>query len=120
AFQYLGGAGSPAFPLRNTYWVSLGALLFCLTLLSFIYGISRGKYAYRVIKHPLFFDDLPASFDGFTIAQISDVHAGSFTNARAVQKGIDLLKKQEADLFVFTGDLVNHQASEIVPWLGHF
>lgn len=105
---------------RNIYWVAFASLLFILTVIIFIYGIIRGKYAYRVIKHTLFFDDLPKSFDGFTLTQISDVHAGSFQNPKAVQRGIDLIKAQKSDLFVFTGDLVNNKAEEIKPWLSYF
>lgn len=109
-------AGGP----RNPYWVEFGLALFVVTVLIFLYGIIRGKYAYRVIRHTLYFKDLPENFDGFTITQISDVHAGSFKNAKAVQRGIDLIKSQNSDLFVFTGDLVNNKATEIVPWMGHF
>ncbi|ACU05290.1 metallophosphoesterase [Pedobacter heparinus] len=105
---------------RNLYWVEFATAIFALTVLVFLYGMIRGKYAYRVIKHTLFFDDLPQSFDGFTITQISDIHAGSFQNPKAVQKGIDLIKAQKSDLFVFTGDLVNNKAEEIKPWIGHF
>jgi predicted MPP superfamily phosphohydrolase len=105
---------------RNIYWTEFAIFLFTVTVLTFIYGIVRGKYAYRVIKHTLFFDDLPESFDGFTITQISDVHAGSFQNPKAVQRGIDLIKAQKSDLFVFTGDLVNNKAEEIKPWISYF
>jgi predicted MPP superfamily phosphohydrolase len=41
-------------------------------------------------------------------------------NPKAVQKGIDLINKQHADLFVFTGDLVNNKAEEIKPYIQHF
>ncbi len=109
-------AGGP----RSIYWTGFAAALSGLTILVFLYGITRGKYAYRVIRHTLYFEDLPAAFDGFTITQISDIHAGSFANQAAVQKGIDLVNKQRSDLFVFTGDLVNNKADEIRPWLAHF
>lgn len=105
---------------RNNYWIDFAFVMFCVTILLFAYGITQGKYAYRVIRHTLFFDDLPESFDGFTLTQISDVHSGSFTNPKAVQKGIDLINAQKSDLFVFTGDLVNNVASEIKPYIGHF
>ncbi|HWW40060.1 metallophosphoesterase [Pedobacter sp.] len=105
---------------RNRYWVEFSTLLFILTILIFIYGMVRGKYAYRVIKHTLFFDDLPENFEGFTITQISDVHAGSFNNPKAIKRGIELINAQKSDLFVFTGDLVNNKASEIVPWMPDF
>ena len=105
---------------RSSYWIDFTLAMFAFTIVLFIYGITHGKYAYRIIKHTLYFDDLPEAFDGFTLTQISDVHAGSFTNPKAVQKGIDLINEQKSDLFVFTGDLVNNAASEIVPYIGHF
>ncbi|MES2827592.1 MAG: metallophosphoesterase [Bacteroidota bacterium] len=105
---------------RSYLWVDFDLVIIGLVVIAFVYGIIRGKYAYRVIKHTLYFDDLPPAFDGFTISQISDVHAGSFTNPNAVQRGIDLVKAQKSDLFVFTGDLVNNKADEIKPWLAHF
>lgn len=107
-------------PTRNPYWIEFGIGLFIISVLLFVYGIRKGKYAYRVIRHELYFDDLPDAFDGFTITQISDVHAGSFTNVAEVQKGINLINAQKSDLFVFTGDLVNNKAEEIEPWKGHF
>ncbi|MBB2146317.1 metallophosphoesterase [Pedobacter sp. LMG 31464] len=108
------------FPPRAIVAVEIGLALFLFLFFAFLYGMLWGKYAYRVIKHTLYFDDLPKAFDGFTITQISDVHAGSFTNPNEVQKGIDLIKKQHSDLFVFTGDLVNNKAEEIKPYIGHF
>ncbi len=107
-------------PERNPYWIGFAALVFISSVLLFLYGMLKGKYAYRVIKHTLYFKDLPSAFDGFTITQISDVHAGSFTNPKAVQKGIDLINEQHSDVFVFTGDLVNNKAEEIKPWINHF
>ncbi|WP_316739386.1 metallophosphoesterase [Pedobacter aquatilis] len=105
---------------RSSVWINFSLVMFLLTVCMFIYGITRGKYAYRVIKHTLYFKDLPQAFDGFTLTQISDVHAGSFTKPDLVQKGIDLINAQKSDLFVFTGDLVNNSAAEIKPYINHF
>jgi predicted MPP superfamily phosphohydrolase len=87
---------------------------------SFLFGVTIGKYYYRVRRSTLYFNDLPPEFDNFTIAQISDIHAGSFDNPKAVQRGIELINAQKPDLFVFTGDLVNNKATEIVPYLDIF
>jgi len=105
---------------QSPFWVEGAIVIFFIVVVVFIYGMTVGKYAYRVIKHTLYFDDLPKNFDGFTITQISDVHSGSFTNAKALQKGIDMINAQKSDLFVFTGDLVNNMASEIKPWISQF
>lgn len=109
-----------SYPQRPLISVYIGILLALLIIIAFVYGIFKGKYAYRVIKHTLYFDDLPNAFDGFKLVQISDVHAGSLTNPKAVQKGIDMINRQQADLFVFTGDLVNNKAEEVKPYINHF
>lgn len=108
------------FPERTKLVSQLALAVAGIPFISFIYGITKGKHNYKVHKHTLYFDDLPEGFDGFKIVQISDIHAGSLRNAKAIQRGIDLIKKQNADLFVFTGDLVNNKASEVEPWLKYF
>lgn len=87
---------------------------------STIYGILKGKYDYRVHKVSLYFKDLPSAFNGFKLVQLSDIHAGSFDNRDAVQKGIRLTNAQQGDLFLFTGDLVNNKSEEMYPWIEDF
>ncbi|HEX3387012.1 MAG TPA: metallophosphoesterase, partial [Mucilaginibacter sp.] len=110
----------PFFPGRRKFISEAAILVAALPLSGFLYAMFFGKYDYRLYKETLYFDDLPEAFDGFTITQISDIHSGSFDNKAAVQKGIDLAKKQNSDLFVFTGDLVNNVAWEIEPYLEMF
>jgi len=50
------------------------------------------------------------------IAQISDVHSGSFDNPEAVSEGVAAIMREKPDLILFTGDLVNDRAEEIVPY----
>lgn len=107
-------------PPRSVYVSELVLFLALAVLLVVIFGLTRGKYFYRVRKETLYFPDLPAAFEGFTITQISDIHVGSFTNKKEVQKGIDLANAQQSDLLLFTGDLVNHAASEMDPWISAF
>ncbi|HZH96889.1 MAG TPA: metallophosphoesterase, partial [Flavisolibacter sp.] len=54
------------------------------------------------------------------IVQISDIHSGSFTNKEGVRKGVDMIMALKPDLIVFTGDIVNNEAREIVPYLDIF
>ena len=91
-----------------------------IPFLSLLYGMTVGKYNYKVIKQSIFFPDLPDSFDGFTITQISDVHSGSFDNPEKIQYAIDLINEQDSDLFLFTGDIVNTHATEMHPWIETF
>ena len=76
------------------------------------YGINN-RYRYQVRKLKLNFPTLPASFDGLKIVQLSDIHAGSFTDPLAVERGIKMVMEQQPDLILFTGDLVNNLASEM-------
>lgn len=108
------------FPSRSTNVITLSAVLASIPFISMIYGITLGKYRFEVEKIKLKFPDLPKAFDGFKIVQISDIHAGSFDSLKQVQKGIDLIKAQKADLIVFTGDLVNSLKEEINPYLKAF
>jgi predicted MPP superfamily phosphohydrolase len=108
------------FPPRSE-WVSYLALgIAAVPFLGLIYGLTRGRHDYRVRKETLYFDDLPKYFDGFTITQLSDIHSGSFTNKKGVEKGISLVNAQESDMILFTGDLVNNEASEMDPWIPAF
>lgn len=113
------GAG-PLVPGRRRFISELAVLVGAVPFTGFLYGMLRGKYDYRLHKATLYFADLPEAFDGFTITQLSDIHSGSFDNTEAVQRGIDLAKEQQSDLFVFTGDLVNNAAWEIEPYIGRF
>ncbi len=108
--------GAPLMPERREM-VSKVALMFAaIPFASFIYGITKGKYSYKIHRKELFFKDLPEAFNGFTITQISDVHAGSFDDKSAVHEGIKLIQELNSDVFVFTGDMVNNRAEEIEPF----
>ncbi|WP_299054018.1 metallophosphoesterase [uncultured Polaribacter sp.] len=109
-----------AMPSRRKFISQIALGLAAIPFASFIYGIIQGKYNYKVIKYQLKFKDLPAAFDGFTITQISDIHSGSFTNKEKIQYGVDLINQQKSDLLLFTGDIVNNQASEMDDWISVF
>jgi uncharacterized protein len=79
---------------------------------SLLYGFGN-KYRYTVKKLSLSSARLPEAFKGLKIVHISDIHSGSFTDKRAVEKGVELILQQKPDLILFTGDLVNNLASEM-------
>jgi predicted MPP superfamily phosphohydrolase len=76
----------------------------------------KGKYNFRVLNYTLHFDDLPEAFDGYRITQISDIHSGSFDDREKIAYAVDLIKEQEGDVILFTGDMVNNKAGEMHPW----
>lgn len=120
-FKDLKPGGRPElFETRRKFISQMGLLAASLPFASILYGVTAGKYDFRLRKQTLYFEDLPEAFDGFTITQVSDLHVGSFDDKKAVQKGVDLIRKQESDLLVFTGDLVNNRAEEMEDWMKVF
>ena len=107
-------------PSRRKFVSQIGLGVAAIPFLSLIYGITIGRYNYKVIKQRLFFADLPDEFDGFTVTQISDVHSGSFDNPEKINYAIDLINEQKSDIILFTGDIVNNKAEEMHPWIDVF
>ncbi len=81
-----------------------------------VHGVLNGRYNFKVIKHVLYFKDLPKNFDGFKITHVSDFHCGSLENKKKIGYGINLINEQKSDLILFTGDFVNNTFKEIIPW----
>ncbi|MEN9548134.1 MAG: hypothetical protein RIR12_725 [Bacteroidota bacterium] len=77
-----------------------------------VYGFGN-RYRYQVKQVQVIDATIPAAFKGLKMVHLSDIHAGSFTNKAAVQKGVQLILSQQPDLILFTGDLVNNVASEM-------
>lgn len=94
---------------------------FCLSLFllgcisyGFFFGAEQLKktdFTYTSIK-------LPASFSGYRIVQLSDLHLGTFVGRNGiVERLVDSVNAQKADLIVFTGDLVNYRSDELTSFL---
>ena len=88
------------FPERRKFVSQIALGLAAIPFASLIYGMTFGKYNYKVIKQQVFFPDLPDAFDGFTITQISDIHSGSFDNPDKINYAIDLVNEQNSDLIL--------------------
>ena len=113
---FIDSKGEQHWPSRRKFISQLAIGLAAIPFASLLIGMIRGKYNYKVLHYALEFDDLPEAFDGYTLTQISDIHSGSFDNAKKVNYGIDLINQQNADVILFTGDIVNNKAEELLPW----
>ena len=83
-----------------------------------LFGAIEGKEHFQVKEVTFISPDLPDDFDGYRILQLSDIHSGSWKgNADAIQEAVDISNRQQADLIVFTGDLVNSRASELLEFM---
>ncbi|UOQ74199.1 metallophosphoesterase [Hymenobacter cellulosilyticus] len=107
-----GTAGGPAIS-RSEFISKLALVLGAIPFVALIWGMVKGGTDYTVKRVTLRFPNLPASFDGFTLLQISDLHTGSFQSKEPLRRAVDMINKQNADLIFMTGDLVNNYAHEV-------
>jgi len=78
------------------------------------FGIVFGKHNLNVVKHDLYFHDLPEQLDQLVVVQISDIHFGTFgKNPHVLNVAIDEIEKINPDILVFTGDIVNNFSNEM-------
>ncbi len=98
---------------RSEFLAKAGLIVAALPLLTLGYGIASGAYNYTIKRRRVGIRGLPDQLEGLRIVQISDIHSGSFFDKKAVERGIDMINKLEADLVCFTGDLVNNTADEM-------
>ena len=82
-------------------------------LLSAVYGLVYGPRRLVVREENLAFKDLPASFDGYRIVHLSDLHVGGYAAAGMMEKLVSTVNGLDADMIAFTGDLVNSSPSEL-------
>lgn len=119
--HFLGDHDRGSFlPGRKVLVSQLALGLAAIPFLSLLYGMTVGKYNFKVVPQTLYFDKLPAAFDGFKLIHISDIHSGSLSDPEKVQFAIELINQQEADVILFTGDIVNTHAREMEPWIEAF
>lgn len=80
--------------------------------LLFAYGIIIERNQYQINDIKIENEKVPASFKDYKILQISDLHLHSFkSRAKTLQKFVEAINDQDADVVVFTGDLVSYG-----PW----
>lgn len=99
----------PRRPFTLLGILASGVCFGCIAYGSFA-GIKRLEVKHVEYASPR----LPEGFDGYRIAQLSDIHIGSWQgHPETIRKLVDLTNSQRADLIVFTGDLVNQQSHEL-------
>jgi predicted MPP superfamily phosphohydrolase len=71
------------------------------------WGAIIGRHDFIVEEVPVRIVGLPRVLDGYTIAQISDIHVGLLVRQGDLAEGLDKLASTPSDLVVITGDIVD-------------
>ena len=105
---------------RSEFLTKTAVIGTILPVATLSFGILSGAHDYRIRRRTVRLKNLPHSFDGIKIAQISDIHSGSFFDKKSVKGGVDLLMGEKPDLVFFTGDLVNRETAEVNDYVPVF
>lgn len=102
--------------VRVVSWIGFGMAI--LVFASVIWGAAVNRFRVHVKELTLEVENLPNSFDGYRIVQISDLHVGTFGNDTTyIAKVVDRINSLQANLVVFTGDIVNQHSRELRPFV---
>jgi predicted MPP superfamily phosphohydrolase len=102
---------------RRKFVSQVGIIVATAPVVSLLFGVFKGRLAFFTRYRKLSFPNLPASFDGLKIAQISDIHLGGFQHDySALDEAIEMVNRHHPDIIVFTGDLVNNFHEETIGW----
>ena len=93
-----------------------GLLALFIPPLVMVYGAWIGRERPQLKEVELRLENLPESFDGYRLVQISDIHARSYANRqKSLQRIVGIINNQNPDLIAFTGDIITLDASELGP-----
>lgn len=94
-------------PRRMFLEQAAGASVLAGTGLAFGWGATRGRHAYEIREVVVPVPGLPRVLEGYSLAQVSDLHVGTFVGEGELRRGLALVAAAKPDLLVATGDLVD-------------
>ena len=92
--------------------------LFAATMLAAMWwGAFVTRYSTNIERIEVKVKGLPETFDGFKLAHISDIHAGTFgKDSTFLNKVVNEINALNVDAIVFSGDIINRHSSELAPF----
>ncbi|MDE7411621.1 MAG: metallophosphoesterase [Paramuribaculum sp.] len=97
--------------------VTLAAFLFC----DMWWGALVTRFEVNVVSQDIYVKNLPDDMDGYRLAQISDLHVGTYgTDTTYIDKLVNEVNSLDVDAVVFTGDIVNRRSEELLPFVTVF
>jgi len=104
----------PLLRIGRIFAVIASFLLFLILL----YSITYNRSNYNIEQTRICFPQLPSTFNNLRIVQLTDLHLGSYSSHyTGISKLVNKVNQLHPDLIVFTGDMVNNFASEMIPWI---
>ena len=106
-----------SIPSRRKALHTIGITASMIPFIGVIKGLFHTIYDIEVKKVEIVLQKIPRALDGVTIVQISDIHTGSLFDLEYLRKAITLVNEQQPSIITVTGDYVNFDPDELVPFL---
>lgn len=97
---------------RSKFLQYLGFISGGLVMGTMFTGMFKWVYQFMISDQKIVIKNIPSGLKGFKIVQISDLHLGSWTNPKPLMQAVEMINNMNADIVVFTGDLVNFSTKE--------
>lgn len=98
----------------NNIFTNIALIAGGLFFIVIVYGTLFGWKKAKVNEVKIESNRLPASFNGFKIVHISDIHASTWMSSpKSLNKIIEKINSLNPDVIMFTGDLITHKTSEL-------
>ena len=95
-----------------------GLWALAIPVVLFLYGCLVERNLCRVKHVEISSENVPPQLDGYRIVQISDFHLRSYAGReKAVRRVVERINAVDADVVLFTGDLVTGSSSELDPFV---
>ena len=118
--RFSSSAPTTAGITRNQFLSRLAIVAAAVPAGALVYGVVANAYNYTFRKVVIKFPNLPEAFNGYKIIQLSDIHSGSFNRTEPLIEAVNKINALDADLILFTGDLVNNTSDEMEPYMHVF
>jgi predicted MPP superfamily phosphohydrolase len=105
---------------RSEFFARAAIFSWSVPMIPLSFGIISGAHNFQVRRKVIHLPNLPKSFDGIQIGQLSDIHAGSLFDKTAIRGGVEMLMREKPDVIFSTGDLVNSETREINEYVNIF
>ncbi len=98
--------GALLSPGRRRFLERTAVLVSATPFVATGYGLLYERQNVEVVRQRVRLARLPKAFEGFRIAQLSDIHLGPFTTADYIRRCVTMTNGLEPDLIALTGDYV--------------
>jgi hypothetical protein len=100
------GAPDPPLPTRRRFLQQAAGAITASPFVAAAYGLLYGRINFEVVRKRITLRRLPGAFEGFRIAQLSDIHISPFMLAKEIRRCVTITNRLQPDLILMTGDFV--------------